>query len=308
VLLLAVPWLLLAGFKGADLLRLEDHWRPVAAGATGWLLFATALARQGASTAGPSPVREGGAGGGGGGTGRVGVAIGPALAGDWPLVARLGALGVAVFPALLLQVWLGRGDAWRVAGLLAWLDVALVLAAWAALVRSRDLATIAALAAVPALHAGIWRLNPTDHQAFAVPIGLYLLALAVVIRRDGRPWHTLAATIVAALGLLVLIGTSVVQSFERDRFDRALLALAEGLVFMGTGIAMRWRVLVVGGVAGVVVIAVRQLFDAVAALPGWAILGGSGLLLLGVAVALLLARARLAAAGRSVAERWSSWD
>jgi hypothetical protein len=67
-------------------------------------------------------------------------------------------------------------------------------------------------------------------------------------------------------------------------------------------------VLVIGGVAGTVIIALRQLFDAVAALPGWAILGGSGMLLLGGAVVLLLARARLLAAGRSVAERWSGWD
>ena len=77
---------------------------------------------------------------------------------------------------------------------------------------------------------------------------------------------------------------------------------------LGAGIAVRWRVLVVGGVAGAVLIALRQLFDALWALPGWAILGGSGLLLLGVAVLLLVARARLAAAGRAAAERWSGWD
>ena len=141
-----------------------------------------------------------------------------------------------------------------------------------------------------------------------MPIGLYLLAVATVTRRDRRSGRSRAASAIAAIGLLILLGTGVVQSFDRDRFGHALLTLAEGLALVGIGIAMRWRVLVVGGVAGTVVIVVRQLFDAVAALPGWAILGGSGLLLLGIAVALLLVRARLAAAGRSVAERWSSWD
>jgi hypothetical protein len=74
------------------------------------------------------------------------------------------------------------------------------------------------------------------------------------------------------------------------------------------GIGLRWRVVVIGGISGTVLVALRQLFDAVATLPGWAILGGRGLLLLGGAVALLLARARLAEAGRPFAERWSNRD
>jgi hypothetical protein len=341
VLLLAVPWLLLAGFQGAVALGLEQPWRWMVAGVTGWLLFAASLLRppvsmvaatredaadepsdvSPASGDSPSPTapvpyvrgsrefevpvtaqRASDV------AGQTRLPIGPALALEWSLVARLGAVGVAGFSALLLLVGLDRGDAWLVAILAAWLEVALVLGAWAVLVRSRDLAVAAAVAVVPALYAGIWRLHPTNDQAFAVPIGLYLLAIAVVTRQDRRPGRAVSASIVAAIGLMVLLGTGVVQSLDRERFGYALLTLVESLVVVGIGIATRWRVLVIGGVAGTVVIAVRQLFDAVAALPGWAILGGSGLLLLGIAVALLLARARLAAAGRSVAERWSSWD
>jgi hypothetical protein len=293
VLLLAVPWLLLGGYQGADALGLESPWRWVVAGLTGWLMFAVSLLR---------PPGAGSA------AGRARLPIVPAVALDWAPVARLGAVGAAGFAALLLLVRLDAGDAWLVATIAAWLGVALMLAAWAALARSRDLAVLAALAVVPALFAGIERLDPADGQAFAVPIGLYLLAVATVTRRDRRSGRSRAASAIAAIGLLILLGTGVVQSFDRDRFGHALLTLAEGLALVGLGIAMRWRVLVVGGVAGTVVIVVRQLFDAVAALPGWAIVGGSGLLLLGIAVALLLIRARLAAAGRSVAERWSSWD
>ena len=105
----------------------------------------------------------------------------------------------------------------------------------------------------------------------------------------------------------MLLGISVIQSLDDNRFRYVTLALLESLVVGGVGIGVRWRALVVGGVAGVVVVAVRQLFDALSALPGWAILGGTGLLLLGLAVVLLLARARLATAGRAAAERWSSW-
>jgi hypothetical protein len=301
-LLLAGPWLMLAGYQGADALRLELPWRFVAAGLTGWLLFVISLLPEpeSALTAGTGPPA--------GAPTRAGLPFRPPAALAWSLSARLAAAGVAGLAALLLTLGFGSGDAWLVAGMVGWLDLALVLAAWAALTRSRDLALTAALSLVPALAMGIARLHPADNQAYAVPIGLYLLGLAAVTRRDRRPGRPQAATAIGTLGLVVLLGTGVAQSLDTQRFDYTLLTLAESLVLLGLGIAVRWRVLVVGGVAGTVVIAVRQLFDAVAALPGWAILGGSGLLLLGIAVALLLARARLAAAGRSVAERWSSWD
>lgn len=224
-------------------------------------------------------------------------------------MARVGAAGVAGLAGLLLLAGVFEGDdPWLRAIAVGWLNVALVLAAWAVLARSRDLAVVSALCVVPALLSGIGLLHPTDGQAYALPTGLYLLALAAVTLQDRRKGRAAAANAIAALGLLVLLGTGVVQSLDRDRFAHALLTLAEGLTLVGVGIAIRWRVLVVGGVAGTVVIAVRQLFDAVAALPGWAILGGSGLLLLAIAVVLLLARARLAAAGRSVAEHWSNWN
>jgi hypothetical protein len=129
-----------------------------------------------------------------------------------------------------------------------------------------------------------------------------------VVRRDVRPGRLVVATAIAGVGLMAMLGTTIVQSIDRGWFGYTAIALAEGLLLTIAGIGIRWRVLVVGGVAGVVIIAVRQLFDAVTALPGWAIIGGSGLLLLGLAVVLLLARARLAAAGRAAAERWSTWD
>jgi hypothetical protein len=350
VLLLAGPWLLLAGYQAANALGLPLPWRFVVTGATSWLLIAISLLRPVTAATSTSPGRRDAVGAaasaspaaststekpatepsaepavpsgsfsadqaeptsrpsGGGLVEQARLPIDVASVLDWPLAARLGAVAVAGFAALMLLPGLGRGDDWLVAATVAWLDLALVLAAWAALSRSRDLAVVTALSVVPALLTGIARLHPADGQAYALPVGLYLLGVAAVTRldrRSGRPW---AASAIAAFGLLALLGTGVVQSLDENRFGHALLTLAESLVLVGVGIAVRWRVLVVGGVAGTVIIALRQLFDAVAALPGWAILGGSGILLLGTAVALLLARARLVAAGRSVAERWSNWD
>jgi len=222
---------------------------------------------------------------------------------------RFGGAASILVGALVMSGLLDtHDDGWLVATAIAWADLALALGimAWAS--RSRDLGIVAALVLVPAMLAGIARLHPGDAQAYAIPLGLYLLALAFVIRRDRRGHHPLVANVVAAVGMLVLLGTGIVQALDRNDFVYTLWTLAEGLILTIAGIALRWRALVVGGVAGVVVIALRQLFDAVSALPGWAILGGSGLLLLGLAVLLLVARARLTAAGRAAAERWSTWD
>lgn len=340
VLPLAVPWLLVAGYQGGEALNWSSEWAFVLAGVTGWLLMAVSLLRPAlapmqtgrgappgppqptiapapvttiapATTAAPAPAAATGDTAPGQTTPRqvqtqTRPSILPAL--DWAPAARLSAVAVAGFAALLLLADLDDTDRWLNAATVGWLNLTLMLTAWAALSRSRTIAILAALSVVPALVTAITRLHPDNAQAYALPIGLYLLAVAAVTRRLRGHFHREAATAIAALGMLILLGVGIVQSLDNNRFMYVLLTLGEGLALVGLGIAIRWRVLVVGGVAGTVIIALRQLFDAVAALPGWAILGGSGMLLLGAAVALLLARARLAAARRSMAERWSGWD
>ena len=228
---------------------------------------------------------------------------------EWVLAARFGALVVAGCGLLLLFTSIPNAtaarDTWLVASTVGWLNAVVLLATWALLSHSWLLALFSALAVVPALLCSILRAHPDNAQYLAAPVGVYLLAVATVARMRRQ---LVIGSIIAGVGLVLLLGTSVVQSFDRDGVRYALLALAEGLVLVGIGIAVRWRVLVVGGVAGTVIIVLRQLFDAVSALPWWAILGGSGILLLGIAVALLLIRARLTAAGRALTEQWSQWD
>jgi hypothetical protein len=113
---------------------------------------------------------------------------------------------------------------------------------------------------------------------------------------------------VAILGVVTLLAPGLVQSLDGARLDYALLSAVEGLALAVWGIATRWRPLVAEGVSAIVAVALRQLFDAVHALPSWVILGGAGLALLAGAVALLLLRDRLRVAGRVVSDRWSSWD
>jgi hypothetical protein len=335
ILPFAAVWLVLAGVQAGELLQLERPWRFVVAGLTGWLLFAVVALRPSGlletrprpagppqlgepagadtpptveassaaapadSTNAPAPSRSG----------TLLPSFGPSTIGEWALAPRIGALGAAGLAILLLFTAIptprAARDIWLLASMFAWLNAVALLATWALVVRSWSIALGAALSVVPSMLSGIARLHPDEAQLYAAPVGVYLLAVAWVARSRRQP---LVGSVIAAGGLVVLLGTSVLQSFDRDGGRYALLALVQGLVLVGIGIAVRWRVLVIGGVAGTVVIVLRQLFDTISGLPWWAILGGSGILLLGSAVALLLIRARLAAAGRAVADRWSSWD
>lgn len=236
--------------------------------------------------------------------GRAGLSAGT----DWTRATGTLAAGVAGLSALLVLSTLEETDAWLVACALASANLALILGILARAAHSRDLATAAALAFVPGLLAGIARAHPTDAQWYALPAGLYLLLIAHIARRDRRPERRRVASSLAALGSAALLLPSLAQALDGDSGVYAVLAGVEGLALVGWGIATRWRPLVAGGVAGVVSMTLRQLFDAVSALPSWALLGATGVALLGGAVALLLLRDQVRVAGEAVSERWSSWD
>ena len=288
VVILAVPWALIAGWQGAGWLGLDREARTAATGLVGWLFMGAAMRR------GPAARTSGLSIGGG--------------AYQWATWAWFAAGATTALAAMLVSATYRDSDAWRIQVGLAWLDLTLILAVVAWLGRSRDLAAGAALTLLPALLAVIGLAHPNDAQMYAIPAGLYLLVVGSLMRRDRRSGRPSAAGIVAGAGVATLVLTSVTPSVDTGQLAYALWGLAEGLVLVGLGIAQRWRVVVVGGAAGVVLIAVRQLFDALAALPGWVILGGSGIALLGLAVVLLLVRDRLARTGRLVAERWAGWD
>ena len=201
-----------------------------------------------------------------------------------------------------------EADALFAASAVAWANLALVLGSVAFVNRSAVVALGAALTLLPAMLAGIARAHPGDAQAYALPGGLYLLAIAHVARSRQPPGRGREIASLATLGVAALLAPGVVQSLDADGVGHALWTAVEGLAVAGWGIATRWRPLAAGGVAAVVAIALRQLFDVVHALPSWILLGGTGLALLAAAVVLLLLRDRLLAAGRAVSDRWSSWD
>jgi len=157
-----------------------------------------------------------------------------------------------------------------------------------------------------ALLMGIARVTPNNPQAYAVPLGLYLLALSVYVayERDLGPVRMPAANGLLALAVIVILGTTLAQSLVHP-WRYIFLGLAEGLLLLGATTFLRRRYGVVLSLAFLVLTTLRALFDAARALPYWALLGLLGLALLAVGLFVLLRRDRFDTWGQAAAARWS---
>ena len=153
---------------------------------------------------------------------------------------------------------------------------------------------------------GIARITPNNPQAYAIPLGFYLLALSVYVayERDLGPVRMPAANALLAGAIVVMLGTTFLQSLVQP-WRYTLLGLAEGLVLLGITAFLRRRYGVALALGFLTLIACRAVFDVARALPNWATIGTLGLALLGLGVLVLLRRDRLEAWGGSALRRWS---
>ncbi len=153
---------------------------------------------------------------------------------------------------------------------------------------------------------GIARITPNNPQAYAVPLGLYFLALSVYVayERDLGPARMPAANALLSSAIVVMLGTTFLQSLVQP-WRYTLLGLVEGLVLLGITAFLRRRYGVALALGFLTLIACRAVFDVARALPNWATIGVLGLTLLGLGVLVLLRRDRLEAWGGSALRRWS---
>lgn len=153
---------------------------------------------------------------------------------------------------------------------------------------------------------GIARVTPNNPQAYAVPLGLYLLALSVYVayERDLGPVRMPVANGLLAAAVCVILGTTLAQSLVHP-WRYIFLGLAEGLVLLGATLFLRRRYGVLLALIFLVLTTLRALFDAARSLPYWAALGLLGLALLAVGLFVLLRRDRFDAWGATAASRWS---
>jgi hypothetical protein len=127
--------------------------------------------------------------------------------------------------------------------------------------------------------------RPENPQAYTAPVGVYLLVVAWTRRRTPLVYDALTAK-----GAAVLMVPSFMQSLGPEGFGWALLCGAEALGFVFMGLALGRRSPVAAGVVGLSLVVLRQTVDAVNALPGWAIMGMVGTVLLAVGTMTLAAR------------------
>ncbi|HMO95379.1 MAG TPA: hypothetical protein PKD27_04605, partial [Tepidiformaceae bacterium] len=181
-----------------------------------------------------------------------------------------------------------------------WIVLAATLAVGAALLtgegvlrRQRTLVYWGAAVLVGSVELAVASLEPTNVQAFTIPVGLYLLALGFLVRRAtpffGR--HMYSNEALLALASLVFVLPPAQQSLTPggEAWGLMVIAMALGLLVLGLAFAQRW--LTVAGVVTVAAAGGRFAFaTGASAIPNWVIIGVVGLALLGLGTLLLFER------------------
>lgn len=231
-------------------------------------------------------------------------------AGGWALVGPILAL---INLAVPLADFLGSGElvglvlnhAYGPAGLaIALCGAALAADAITTLRRPTGYSASAFIALATLM--GIARITPDNPQAYAVPVGLYLLALSIYVayERDLGPVRMPAANALLSSAVVVILGTTFLQSLLHP-WRYIFLGLMEGLLLLGVTAFLRRRYGVALAVGFLTLTAFRAVFDVARALPNWVTIGLIGLVLLGLGVLVLLRRDRLEAWGSDTLRRWS---
>ncbi|MCH7811121.1 MAG: hypothetical protein IH958_00635, partial [Chloroflexi bacterium] len=170
--------------------------------------------------------------------------------------------------------------------------VGLLLLAQAWLVRRIEFAAGASALLMVALLLEIGHFRPENVQAYTAPLGVYLLAAGILASRVRELPEEIETFIepLQALGAAVIMGPSLVQSWQPGGWPYALILLGEGLAFLGLALVQRQLWLLGTAMGFVVLEAFRYLFEGGRALPDWVTLTLAGLVLLAAGTAILLGR------------------
>ncbi len=144
-----------------------------------------------------------------------------------------------------------------------------------------------------AVEMAIASFEPTNVQAFTVPVAVYLMVLGFVMRHTtplfGR--HMLVNEGLFVLATLVFVLPPAQQSFAPGGESWGLLVLGEAIAILMLGLAFGQRWLTVSGVVTLAAAGGRYAFASGAGdIPNWVVIGLVGLLLLGLGTLLLFER------------------
>jgi len=183
--------------------------------------------------------------------------------------------------------------------------VGLTYAADAAARRVLYLAYLAGAAFLVVYWALLVHFGVGELQSYVIPTGLGLLGLGWNEHRRGG---NLTYRLPTLLGLVILLGSSFVQSLPRGAFVYAAWLGMESLAAIGWGVRTRSRGYVSLGAAALLANAVAQFGPAFVELPRWIQLGITGSVLLGGGIAFLVRREELLRVRRAFTEEWKEWQ
>lgn len=211
--------------------------------------------------------------------------------------AGLWLLGMPLTGALILADPVLGAVTYAVTGVIYILD-----AAFRRLMRLGYLAIGAFLAAFWFL---LFEFDVTEYQAYVIPLGIALLGIGWNERvRGARLWYRIPTL----LGLLVLMGSALIQSLPRSAHMYALLLLIQSLIAIGWGARTHSRGYVQVGALALIANAVVQLGPAFVEMERWVQLGITGTILLGGGIAALFKREEILVARHKLTEEWGRWD
>jgi hypothetical protein len=155
----------------------------------------------------------------------------------------------------------------------------------------------------------IWALlmvfDISEPQAYRIPPGIALLGGGWNERRHGGGLKYRLPTL---LGLVILMGSSFIQSLPEDGFPYAILLMVESLIALWFGIRVQLRGYVQLGVLALLLNAVVQLGPGFLDLPRWIQIGTTGAILLAIGLGALFKREEILTTRKRLTEEWRSWE
>ena len=162
-----------------------------------------------------------------------------------------------------------------------------------------------------------------DPQWYVLGPGLGLFVTGLALPRgargaageEGRATRVITGRWLAAAGCLLFVGTSALQTLAGHRLGAqglpagiaVTLLVAEGIISILVGVALRRRVPVVGGALATVVGGMWSLAVAAREVPLFVYFAVLGVILLGTATLLLRNRDRLGVVRKSFESSWRDW-
>ena len=149
--------------------------------------------------------------------------------------------------------------------------------------------------------------EPENVQAYAAPVGVYLIVAMLTFQRSpdlfGKNMHLHEA--VMLIGVLNLVLPPAEQSFEPGGGKFGLELLGIGIAVLIVGLALHARWLVPAAVATLTAVSLRMVTGGMFAVPYWLLFGLAGTLLLAFGVLVLLERERWDRFRHRVVEWWA---